>query len=41
MIEHNSLVLKNFAKDHQIDNIHMTVNKTDITGPIVRTISTE
>ena len=25
----------------QIDNIHITVNKTDITGPIVRTISTE
>ena len=41
MIGHNPLILIIVAEDHQIDKTHITVHKTDITGQIVKTISTE
>ena len=41
MIGHNPLILIIVAEGHQIDKTHITVHKTDITGQIVKTISTE
>ena len=35
------LILKNFVDDHQIDETHKTLHKTDIIDEIVKTISTE